>query len=82
MIFIVCDMNCNNWGNFFEAVGLERELEQDEYSYKKPGGSWPKKHCYRSNRFLDENSAIRYSKAIDYLIPEDYVRWKKERFGE
>ena len=83
MIYIICDMNCNNFGNYFRVIGLERELHQDESSYYKDSTYYPKMHCYRArllDAYFDETRLIRYSEVIDYLIPEDYVRWQKMRF--
>ena len=82
MIYIVCDMNCNNFGNYFEVLGLECELEYDDISYIVKGGSYySKRHCYRATRLgIKPCASILYSEAIDSLIPEDYMRWKKNRF--
>ena len=88
MIYIVCDMNVNNFGNYFKVIGHERQVTQDESGYivKEENGCfayYPKGHCYRAKRVerLDKD-IINYSEAIDYLIPEDYVRWQKTRFKE
>lgn len=89
MIYIAVDCNCNNKGNYFKIIGHEREVDKDENSYiitEKSGciGHYPKSHCYRVKRVerlvQDYNGSFVYSSAIDYLIPEDYVRWQKTRF--
>ena len=33
MIYICCDMNCNNYGNFFAIVAHEREVKKDNTGY-------------------------------------------------
>ena len=81
MIYIVCDMNCNNHGNFFKVVGCEREVKEDDTSYISGSTYYPKGHCYRAQRLRTEFVIIPYSEAIDRLIPEDYVRWQETRFG-
>jgi len=90
MIYIVCDMECNNFGNYFKIIGHEREVDQDENSYiiKEKSGCiayYPKGHCYRAKgvEFIRSEynmDTFVYSSAIDHLIPEDYVRWQKTRF--
>ena len=85
MLYIVCDMWCNNFGLYFRIVGNERELEQDEHSYIIENTYYPKSHCYRAKgvEFIKNEynmDTFAYSSAIDHLIPEDYVRWQKTRF--
>ena len=85
MLYIVCDMWCNNFGLYFRIVGHERELEQDEHSYIIENTYYPKSHCYRAKgvEFIKNEynmDIFSYSSAIDHLIPEDYVRWQKTRF--
>jgi len=90
MIYIVCDLECNNLGNYFKIIGHEREVDQDENSYiiKEESGCityYPKSHCYRAKgmefiRSEYDMDTFVYSSAIDHLIPEDYVRWQKTRF--
>ena len=89
MIYIVCDANCNNFGNYFEVVGLEIDVVKDKDGFELGSTHYPKVHCYRARGPLhvtypngDVNGKdIKYSEAIDYLLPEDYVRWKKTRFS-
>lgn len=85
-MYIVCDANCNNFGNYFIFVGDDRDISENVSSYIANQTYYPKGHCYRAKglRLRGEigKDAIRYSEAIDYLIPEDYVRWKKTRFKE
>lgn len=83
MIYIVCDMNCNNFGNYFRVIGLERELKTDKSSYIESSTYYPKRHCYRVKLQTQhkKSGSYKYSKAIDILIPEDYIRWMKNRFG-
>ncbi len=88
MIYIICDMNCNNFGNYFKIVGLEDEIKQDKNGYYVPskGEHYPKRWCYKAkiNRVFWErekdNLLIRYSEAIDILFPFEYTRWIKDRF--
>jgi len=83
MIFIVCDMNCNSFGNYFLMVGLENELKQDKNSWISYGNTYyPKGHCYRAklNKEAQDMGIIRYSRAIDFIMPEDYIKWLKKRF--
>lgn len=80
MIYIVCDMNCNNFGNYFRVLGLEYDLEQDKNHYIIENGYYPKGHCYRAKMLSKPLIPYRYSEAIDILIPEDYIRWKETRF--
>jgi len=75
-------MNCNNFGNYFEVVGLERELKTNKNSYIIGNTYYPKGYCYRARLGFDSDIRIRYSEAIDRLIPEDYLSWKNNRFGE
>jgi len=75
-------MNCNNFGNYFGVVGLKRELVHDKNSYIVGNAYYPKGHCYRARLGIDPCASIIYSEAINRLIPEDYMRWKKNRFGE
>lgn len=82
MIYIVCDMNCNNFGNYFEVIGLERELKTNKNSYIVENTYYPKRYCYRARLGIEPYTPILYSQAIDDLIPEDYTKWKKNRFGE
>ena len=96
MIYIACDMNCNNFGNYFKVFGLKRELKQDKSSYivEKEGEGiayYPKYHCYKAKRIeripeqsfagIILNRSFDYSEAINYLLSEDYVRWQQTRFG-
>ena len=78
MIHIVCDMNCNNFGNYFKVIGLERTLREDENSWIVGNDYYPKGHCYRASPGSSET--IKYSEAIDYLFPGDYIKWVKIRF--
>lgn len=78
MIHIACDMNCNNFGNYFKVIGLERTLKKDENSWIVGNDYYPKGSSYRVSPGNDER--IKYSEAIDYLLPEDYTKWIKTRF--
>lgn len=80
MICIACDMNCNNHGNYFYVIAHERDVKEDKSSYIVDETYYPKKHCYRV-RGPEPGDIIRYSQAIDNLIPEDCVRWADYRFG-
>ena len=81
MIYIVCDMNCNNFGNYFKVIGHEREVTKDEDgNFYKDATHYPRMQCYRIKEF-ESPISFPYSVAIDFLIPEDYVRWQKTRFG-
>jgi len=87
MIYIVCDMNCNNHGNFFRVIGHEREVKEDKTSYRIGNDYYPKGHCYKGKigepKNIDgEFGSFPYSQAIDELLPEDYVRWMKTRFKD
>ncbi len=75
MIYIACDMNCNNFGNFFKIVAHERNIKDDENSYIFEGGYYPKGHCYRCKPPHPISETFRYSEAIDILHPSDYRRW-------
>jgi len=80
MIYILCDMNCNNFGNYFTIVGVERTLKQDKDSWIVDKNTYyPKSSCYRARLMGGMNeSIIRYSRAMDYLLPEEYRRWFKK----
>ena len=87
MIYIVCDMNCNNFGNYFKVIGHERDVTESRKSYSVGSTSYPKGHCYKGKirEPIDidgEFSSFPYSQAIDELLPEDYVRWMKTRFKD
>lgn len=81
MIYICCDMNCNNFGNFFSIVAHEREVKKDGTSYIFDKTHYPKVHCYRCKPPHPVSSTFRYSEAIDILHPDEFVRWIKTRFG-
>jgi len=74
MIYIVCDMNCNNFGNYFLPIGLERELKTDKNSYVVGSTYYPKGHCYRAKLSHFEGYGAdhyyKYSEAIDILTPQ------------
>jgi hypothetical protein len=74
-------MNCNNLGNYFTIVGHEREVTEDKSSFIMGKTHYPKGHCYKVRNCFGTNRMLRYSEAIDYLFPEDYIRWKEIRFG-
>jgi hypothetical protein len=81
MIYIVCDMNCNNFGNYFYPIGVERLLKSDKASWIVDKNTfYPKGHCYRAKLFGPDPVKIRYSQAIDFLLPEEYIKWMKIRF--
>lgn len=82
MICIFCDMNCNNFGNYFRIIGLEHDLRQDDDGYIQGKAHYPKKYCYRANIPNTAIQVFRYSDAIDYLLPKEYIKWKKNRFGK
>ena len=87
MIYIVCDMNCNNMGNYFRVIGDERDVIESSISYRVDNTYYPKGHCYRGKirepKDIDgEFTSFPYSQAIDELLPEDYVRWMKMRFKD
>ena len=80
MIYIACDMNCNNFGNFFRIVGHEREVKKDSTGgYMVKSDHYPEGHCYRCKS--SQRDSFRYSEAIDVLHPDEFVRWIKTRFG-
>lgn len=82
MIYIVCDMNCNNFGNYFKIVGDEHSIREDNNSFIIANTYYPKGYCYKVKGIspFKTLNTIKYSEAIDYLIPEDYVKWMKKRF--
>jgi len=88
MLYIVCDMNCNSYGSYFKVVGLDGEVREEGNSYYVPstGDHYPKKWCYmaRISKVLlggeKDNLLIKYSEAIDVLLPSEYVRWIRDRF--
>ena len=82
MIYVSCDMNCNNFGNYFRIIAHERGLQEDETSYIVDGSHYPKAHCYRGKPAHPIKESFRYSEAIDVLHPDDYLRWKMTRFGK
>lgn len=79
MIYIACDMNCNNFGNFFKIVAHERQVKEDENSYIFGDTYYPKEHCYRCKPPHQINETFRYSEAIDILHPNDYRCWYFKR---
>ena len=83
MIYICCDMNCNNHGNFFAIVAHEREAKKDKTGYFYDATHYPMGHCYRCKpphlRAIERT--FRYSEAMDILHPDEFVRWIKTRFG-
>ena len=81
MIYIACDMNCNNYGNFFQIIAHEGLIKKDESCYIYDGGHYPLKDCYRCKPPHPISKTFRYSEAIDMLHIEDYIRWHNTRFG-
>jgi hypothetical protein len=81
MIYIACDMNCNNHGNFFSIIGHEREVNIDDTGYYFNKTHYPKSHCYRCKPPHPIGETFRYSEAMDILHPNEFVRWVKTRFG-
>lgn len=81
MIYICCDMNCNSHGNFFAIVAHEREVIEDETGYNFDRAHYPKSHCYRCKPRHPIERTFRYSEAIDILLPNEFIRWIKTRFG-
>jgi len=82
MIYICCDMNCNNFGNYFKVVAHEREIKKDNTGYMYENTHYPADHCYRAKPPHPIQETFRYSEAIDILCPEEYTRWKNTRFGK
>ena len=76
-MYIACDMNCNNLGNYFQCVGHENEIKKDKSSFIIDKTYYPKAYCYRTHNSF----SFKYSDAINYLLPEDYVKWHKKCFG-
>lgn len=81
MIYICCDMNCNNHGNFFSVVGHEREVVKDATGYMLDNAHYPLSHCYRGKPPHPITTTFRYSEAMDILHPDEFIRWIKTRFG-
>ena len=81
MIYICCDMNCNNFGNFFRIVGHEREVKKDATGYEIDNSHYPMAHCYRCKPPHQIQEIFRYSEAMDIIHPDEFVRWIKTRFG-
>ena len=86
-IYIVCDMNCNNFGNYFKVIAYDKEVKEDKTSYRVGNAYYPKGHCYRGKirepRDIDgEFTSFPYSQAVDELLPMEYVRWIKTRFND
>ena len=81
MIYICCDMNCNNHGNFFAIVAHEREVVKDKTGYYFNATHYPAGHCYRCKPPHPIERTFRYSEAMDILHPDEFVRWIKTRFG-
>ena len=81
MIYICCDMNCNNHGNFFRIIGHEREVEEDSTGFKIDSTHYPASHCYKGKPPHPVSEIFRYSEAMDILHPDEFIRWIKTRFG-
>jgi hypothetical protein len=81
MIYIACDMNCNNYGNYFSIIGHEREVTKDATGYMVNCDHYPKGHCYCCKPPHPISLTFRYSEAMDILHPNEFVRWIKTRFG-
>jgi len=80
MIYIACDMNCNNYGNFFKIIAHVREVKYDSSSIIFDGGHYPLNSCYRCKPPHPIKETFAYSKAIDMLHPNEYVKWQGRRF--
>jgi hypothetical protein len=87
-------MNCNNFGNFFQIIGHEREVKLDDTGFMINSTHYPKGHCYRGKPHginkagwdkvypaYPISETFRYSEAMDILHPDEFVRWIKTRFG-
>ena len=81
MIYICCDMNYNNHGNFFCIIAHEREVKKDNAGYEFGNTHYPMGHCYRCKPPHPIEKTFRYSEAMDILHPDDFIRWIKTRFG-
>ena len=81
MIYIACDMNCNNFGNYFSIVGHERVVIKDDTGYTTNHTHYPKGHCYRCKPPHPISPTFRYSEAMNILHPDAFVCWIKTRFG-
>ena len=83
-MLLACDMNCNNFGNFFLIIGDPRYgLEQIDSGWQFGNTGYPGKHCYRvanNCRYRIEETFI-YSEAIDNLAPSEYIKWQNNRFS-
>ena len=79
MNYLVCDMNCNNMGNYFAVVCLQNDIKVEEGSYVVGNTYYPKGSCYLAKlgicKWQHEERAFYYSEAIDYLFPKEYARW-------
>lgn len=81
MIYICCDMNCDNFGNFFKIIGHERKVKKDKNGFMIDSTHYPLGACYRGKPPHPFKETFRYSEAIDILHPEDFVVWQQRRFN-